>query len=207
MICVAFKNQTELQSIPKRGVKMANFTAKAIKETFIELLEERPLSQITVKDICEKCEINRNTFYYHYQDLPALIEKIIEEEVKNIIEKYPSVSSIVECFDALVEFASSKKRAIMHIFRSVNREVFDNNLRELSGYLVFNYIDSAVDDIPISEGDKKTVSTYYKSVFFGLVTEWLNCEMSEDFAREIRRIFLLKKDFAKEVADLLRGQV
>jgi len=36
---------------------MANFTKKAIKDTFIELLNERPLSQITVKDIVEKCAL------------------------------------------------------------------------------------------------------------------------------------------------------
>ena len=35
---------------------------------------------------------------------------------------------MVECFDALIEFASHRKRAIMHIYRSVNREVFERNL-------------------------------------------------------------------------------
>ena len=47
---------------------MANFTQKAIKETFIALLEEHPLSDITVKNIVETCGINRNSFYYHFQD-------------------------------------------------------------------------------------------------------------------------------------------
>ena len=49
---------------------MANFTRRAIKEAFTSLLEERPLNDITVKDIVERCGINRNSFYYHYQDLP-----------------------------------------------------------------------------------------------------------------------------------------
>ena len=186
---------------------MANFTEKAIKETFIELLEEHPLSQITIKDIVKKCGINRNTFYYHYDGMPALIAEIIEEESKSIIDKYPSVSSIVECFDAMVEFTTLKKRPIMHIFRSVNREVFEKNLMDLSDYFVCNYVNTALNDIPISESDKRTIITYYKSVCFGLVMEWLNCEMSADFANEIRRIFLLKKDFAEEIAALLHGQV
>ena len=43
---------------------MANFTQKAIKDTFISLLEERPLSDITVKNIVETCGINRNSFYF-----------------------------------------------------------------------------------------------------------------------------------------------
>ena len=34
---------------------MPNFTKKAIKETFVALLEERPLNRITVKDIVERC--------------------------------------------------------------------------------------------------------------------------------------------------------
>ncbi|WP_303030813.1 TetR/AcrR family transcriptional regulator, partial [uncultured Duncaniella sp.] len=59
-----------------------NFTRKAIQETFITLLDERPLNKITVKDIVETCGINRNSFYYHYQDLPALLEEIIAQRVQ-----------------------------------------------------------------------------------------------------------------------------
>ena len=55
---------------------MPNFTKKAIKETFVALLEERPLNRITVKDIVEACGINRNSFYYHFQDLPALLVEL-----------------------------------------------------------------------------------------------------------------------------------
>lgn len=98
---------------------MANFTKKAIKESFISLLEEMPLSAITVKTIVEACGINRNSFYYHFQDIPTLLDEIIKEDAETIIRRYPSVTSIMQCFDALTEFASQHKRAIMHIYRSV----------------------------------------------------------------------------------------
>ena len=186
---------------------MANFTAKAIKETFIQMIEERPLSEITVKEIVKKCGINRNSFYYHYDDLPALIEEIVKEETEAIISKYPSVSSIVECFDVLTEFASHRERAIMHIFRSVNREVFERNLMGLSEYFVTEYVNTVLNDSNIAQNGKKTIITYYKSVFFGLVMEWLNNGMSREFIEEIRTIFLLKKDWAKEFASLLQGQI
>ncbi|MCR5520506.1 MAG: TetR/AcrR family transcriptional regulator, partial [Lachnospiraceae bacterium] len=51
---------------------MANFTKNAIKQTFVTLLEEKPYNEITVKEIVSRCGINRNSFYYHYQDLPTL---------------------------------------------------------------------------------------------------------------------------------------
>lgn len=186
---------------------MADFTSRAIKEAFIALLEERPLSEITIKEIASKCGINRNSFYYHYQDLPTLIEEIIKEEAESIIEKYPSVNSMVECFDAMIEFASHRKKTIMHIFHSVNREVFERSLMDVSYYFVCSYFDTVEIDIPMTDSDKRSCIAYYKSVCFGLVMEWLNCGMSEEFADDIRRIFLLKKDFGKEVTEILKDQV
>ena len=186
---------------------MANFTQKAIKETFLNLLEERPLSEITIKDIVEVCGINRNSFYYHYQDLPSLIEEIVKEEAEQIIGKYPSVNTIVECYDALIEFASHRKKAIMHIYRSVSREVFERNLMGVSEYFVRSYVETVLSEENIPAEDRQTVINYYKCVGFGLVIDWLNNGMTEEYARSIRRIFLLKKDLAVEIAQLLQGQV
>ena len=42
---------------------MTNFTKKEIKNTFLEMLEEMPLNQITVKGLTARCGINRNSFY------------------------------------------------------------------------------------------------------------------------------------------------
>lgn len=186
---------------------MANFTRRAIREAFIQLLEQRPLNEITVKDIVETCGINRNSFYYHYQDLPALIEELVKEEAEEIIRSYPSVTTIVDCFDAVTQFASRKKKAIMHIYRSVSRDVFERNLMMVCEYFVRSYVDTALAQETISDIDRQTIINYYKCVCFGLTIDWLNTGMSEEYVVSIRRIFLLKKDLAMEIAQLLQGQV
>lgn len=186
---------------------MANFTRKAIREAFLQLLEERPLSRITVKNIVERCSINRNTFYYHYRDLPALLEEIVKEEAEAFIRDYPSATSIVECFDAVTAFASQQKKAIMHIYRSVSRDVFEQNLIMVCEYFVRSYLETALSQEPISAADRQTIIDYYKCVCFGLIIDWLNRGMSEDYIQSIRRIFLLKKDLAMEIAKLLQDQV
>ena len=58
---------------------MPNFTKIAIQQSFLRLLRQRPITKITVKDIVEDCGINRNSFYYHFQDLPQLLETVIIE--------------------------------------------------------------------------------------------------------------------------------
>jgi AcrR family transcriptional regulator len=185
---------------------MANFTRNAIREAFIKLLEERPFTEITVKDIAETCGINRNSFYYHYQDIPALLEEIAMEAADEFIQKYPTVNSMVECFDALIEFASQHKRAIMHIFRSVNREVFEHYLMVVSEHFVRVYVDTALEGRPIGEPDREAIIRYYKCVCFGLTIDWLGGGMNAEDVQSVRGVLLAQKNLAVEIAQLLEEQ-
>ena len=119
---------------------MTNFTKKEIKNTFLEMLEEMPLNQITVKGLTERCGINRNSFYYHYQDIPALIEEIITEDADEIISNYSSIDSMQIGLKAVLDFASSKRKAILHIFNSVNRDIFERDLWKVCEYVVIQYL-------------------------------------------------------------------
>lgn len=73
---------------------MSNLTTKAIKKAFFELLTKKSIDQITIKDITSRCGVSRNTFYYHYEDLTALVEEIMMSMVDALIEKYPAVDSM-----------------------------------------------------------------------------------------------------------------
>lgn len=55
------------------------YTKMVLKQSLLELLRERPIEKITVKDICEKADINRGTFYTHFTDPYNLLEQIENE--------------------------------------------------------------------------------------------------------------------------------
>ena len=46
---------------------MAKFTKRAIMLSLLKLLKQKSVDKVTVKDICDECEINRNTFYYYFR--------------------------------------------------------------------------------------------------------------------------------------------
>ena len=58
---------------------------EAIQAAFLSLLEERPLRDITVKDIVQSCGVNRNSFYYHFKDIPALLQEILAQQAEEIV--------------------------------------------------------------------------------------------------------------------------
>ena len=80
---------------------MANFTKQAIKAAFLELLDEKPLNKISVRDIVERCGINRNSFYYHFQDIPSLLGEIIIEQF--VLAEDEDDASLEEDFDESVD--------------------------------------------------------------------------------------------------------
>lgn len=53
-------------------------TARRMDEAFLELLSQKDLAYITVKEICERAGVNRSTFYLHYETLGDLLSESIE---------------------------------------------------------------------------------------------------------------------------------
>ena len=169
---------------------MPNFTRKAIKESFLKLLSQRPLSQITVKDIVEDCGINRNSFYYHFADLPALVEEIGGEMVSDLMARYPTISSVEQSFDAVVDFLAQNKRAIYHIYNSVSRDIFERHMMELCHYVAAAYIEAAMDGQPPE--DIAVLVRFHRCACFGTAIHWLNSGMKDDIAAYFRQICRLR---------------
>lgn len=51
-------------------------TERAIRSAFLELRAKKPLERITVKELCQRAEIHKSTFYDHYEDLYALSDAL-----------------------------------------------------------------------------------------------------------------------------------
>ena len=64
---------------------MALYTKKLIMSTFQEMLEELPFDKITVAALVKRAGISPNTFYYHYQDIYALLDVWFRERAESFI--------------------------------------------------------------------------------------------------------------------------
>ena len=93
---------------------MALRTKNAIRRSFIELLAERPFDKISVRDIAERSEVTRNTFYYYYTDIYALAEDVFETEIERLSESANSYESWQKAFLAATAFTAENKRMIQH---------------------------------------------------------------------------------------------
>lgn len=66
-------------------------TERAIRKAFHELLQEKDLKRITVRELVERAEINKTTFYSHYETLPDLIDTLEREKINYILDNLDEV--------------------------------------------------------------------------------------------------------------------
>ncbi|MEI3153496.1 MAG: TetR/AcrR family transcriptional regulator C-terminal domain-containing protein [Eubacteriales bacterium] len=178
---------------------MANFTKQAIKSSFMKLLNQQPLSKISVRDIVEDCGINRNSFYYHFQDIPSLIEEIIKEDADRIIEQHPTVNSLRECINIMFRYALENKKAVLHIYNSANRDIYEKSMMKLCEYVVTKYLETVFGKDPESEKARASAIIFFKCELFGLSFEWIEKGMKEDAIEEIYSLADLCRDFSNEI--------
>lgn len=69
----------------KEESRKIKYTKKIIKDSFLSLLKEKPINKISVIEICKLADINRGTFYQHYENTDQLFDSIANELISKII--------------------------------------------------------------------------------------------------------------------------
>ncbi|QSX06919.1 TetR/AcrR family transcriptional regulator [Sedimentibacter sp. zth1] len=167
---------------------MSQFTKIAIISSFVKLLNEYPLDKITIKDIVDDCGVNRSTFYYYFEDIYALLADLFKMEAEKTILAHKDYSSWVDGFIESIEFATKNKKAIYHVYNSLNREHLENYIYNVVDDMMIKVVKSQVTDLNVNELDIKIISDLYKYALVGMTLEWLGKGMKDDPSVIIHRM-------------------
>jgi len=89
--------------------RRSRLTRRLLREALMELLKEKNISQISIKSICEKADMNRTTFYLHYQDQYALFDELINDVYNGTVEYMNDVKATgkIEYVQAFLEYVKA----------------------------------------------------------------------------------------------------
>lgn len=168
---------------------MTSLTKDAIKKSFLKLLNSKPIDKITVKEIVEDCGINRNSFYYHFDDIPSLMEEIFNDQADEFVSHSFSPDNLYDSIMEAITFSLENKTAILHVFNSPNRQFYDRYLNRVARRTVTEFFDNFTKDSKrISEEDREAVVMYYKSLLIGFVFDWVSDGAQYDLSLKVKRI-------------------
>jgi AcrR family transcriptional regulator len=164
------------KSVEKKENRKIRYTRTAIRESLMELMKEKSILSVSVKDICDLADISRSTFYDHYKDQYDLLKQIEDETLayfENMLIKYKdklTKKDTCQMVEEMLTYIANNGRTI-HVLLSENGDIaFQKKL--LYHFIMHNQITKY-----FSEKQNDETKPYY-SVFLvhgaiGLIQHWL----------------------------------
>ncbi len=181
---------------------MAKQTQRFIMSTFMQLLESESLDKITVRDIVEECEINRNTFYYHYSDIYDLLDDVFRVETEKFMSEDVSENTTFgEEYERAACFVLKYKKAILHIYDSKKRDVLQNYLETLAFSFISRFVKKEADGYGLSDEDIDYITGFYTHAIVGNTLGWIKRKLPSGQEKFIART---AGTFNATVKDMIR---
>lgn len=174
---------------------MASNTKEALGAALKKLLSVKPLDKITVKDLVSECSVNRQTFYYHFNDVYDLLEWVFEDDANRVLPTEIG-SDIVserwrECVYTYFHYLKENRDMVLNIFNSQNRSYLLKYYRNRLHGCVHGFALIVSEGRNIDWADLEFVVNFYVNGIVGLISMWLEDGMTESAEGETEKFFTI----------------
>ena len=158
------------------NLRGGNNVAANMKETIARaaktILLERNVKKLTVKDIVEECQITRQAFYYHFEDIPALFRWILERDTQRTLLEARALGNGEARLRCLFIMAIN---ALPYMKKGM-----ESNYREELELLLAQYLQRLFEQVCDAEGlyqtctrfEVKLILRYHSQAILGLLRNW-----------------------------------
>ncbi|PEJ56195.1 hypothetical protein CN692_18660 [Bacillus sp. AFS002410] len=167
-----------------REMKVAK-TKELIKETLLDLIEEKGFEAISVRDITLKAGLNRGTFYLHYRDKYDLMEKSqneILEELQNRLmymkpkelNEFYSNDMVYPPILNVFHYLKDNQRFIKVLISTKGDPAFPKKMKQYIKEAIYEKIINMIEEEHMIDLPHEYTTAFISSAFFGLMEEWLD---------------------------------
>lgn len=160
--------------------RRVTYTKMVLKKSLLEIIHEKPVSRITVKEVCERADINRATFYSHFTDVNDMlgqIENELYETIKHTLDRGWSANNLAE----LLTGVCTEIKLNEDVCKAV---LSDNGDKDFLNRALFVAQEKCVSDWKMSstKADTETLEKIYTFFSHGsaaIILSWVRSGMEE----------------------------
>lgn len=187
---------------------MAIATKKLLADGLKELLGKKTLDKITVKELVTACGVNRQTFYYNFQDIYELLEWIFVEEGKRIRKETAEKKNWQDRLHAVIDELNKEdnRRLILNVFYSVNPMQIDRFMQNYFRPAVEEILTEYIQDVDISEENREFMIRMCDLFWVDLVMRWIQTGMEiSEMTGDIEKIMYVMTGSSQYIAQSLKA--
>lgn len=173
--------------------KRVRYTKMFLKESLIRLMQEKPISRITVKELCAGAEINRATFYAHYRDQYDLLEQTEQElndEVRRCIEalvENPDESRLQQVTLEVLRLIEANRACVQVLWGQNGDMKFQESMTQLFRDQFISLLPAGSQGSPL---EREYTYLYTINGCIGVIRRWIFDEENRVSPEELTRLIL-----------------
>lgn len=162
----------------------------AIAEAAMTLLMEKNKKKLTVKDIVDECQITRQAFYYHFEDIPELFRWIMERDTERLLKDSQSLDDPEQ---RIRYFFLEAINALPYLKRSMQSNYRDE-LESLLTQNVYSLFEHVIEEGNLYRNktrmEVKLIMRYHCQAVLGVLREWTD-EDTKNLDMIVHQVYLL----------------
>jgi len=169
-------------NMEKKENRKSRYSKMVMRESLMELMKEKSILSVSVKDICDLADISRSTFYDHYKDQYDLLKQIEDETLayfEDMLNRYKDKQTKKETGQMVEEMLTyiANNGNTIHVLLSENGDLtFQKKL--LFHFIMHNQITKYFTEKQQSEETMPYYSVFLVHGAIGLIQHWLKDNMT-----------------------------
>jgi len=149
-------------------------TKKLLSESLKKAMRSKAFSKITVSEIINDCGVNRKTFYYHFEDIYALLKWMFEEEAIEVVKHFDLLVDYEEAIRFVMNYVDENNYIISCAYDSIGRDEMKRFFYKDFVGVVASVIDAAEAGFKtkIDPDFKEYVAKFYTEALSGMLIDW-----------------------------------
>ena len=156
---------------------MANGTKAALGAALKQMMRVKPIGKITVKDLVEICGVNRQTFYYHFDDVYDLLEWVFEEDANRVLPRQVVYERWREDVLFFMEYLQENSSFTLNVYNSNSRVYMLRYLRGKLAECIRSFAVIVSEGYDIDRQNFEFVVEFYADLAIGFISQWLDLGM------------------------------
>lgn len=162
-----------------------NDTKKSLAKSLLRLLQNKPINRITIQEITDDCKVNRQTFYYHFENVYDLLKWAITTQLQLFVPDSQNWSS---GFTFILSSIKENHAVMLNSMRLESREYISSFLIEQTRTkLITPEVRSIAKGHQVSEEQIAFISDFYSMAFTGIIAEWVRSDMRDPIDKVVQK--------------------
>lgn len=176
--------------------EMSLNTKKALAESLKRAMAKKPFQKISVSELILDCGINRKTFYYHFEDIYALLKWMLEEESITVLKHFDLLADYEEAISFVMDYVEENNYILNCIYDSVSLDelgrFFSADFLEISR-LVIEQVEVRSQKF-LEPGYKDFLCHFYADAVAGMLIVWIKDRKKQNRAAVMQYLTAALRD-------------